>query len=66
MPIQSTIRAADSRIILTFPLRWSFLCTVEMKNTFAQSTKLTPAPVGGWMAICHRYARPFGIVGKVF
>jgi hypothetical protein len=36
-----------------------------MKNTFAKSMQ-THAPVGGWMAICQRYSRPFGSVGAKF
>jgi hypothetical protein len=35
-----------------------------MKTTFAKLTKHTP--VNGWMAICQRDSRPFGIVGTKF
>jgi hypothetical protein len=35
-----------------------------MKTTFAKLMK--HAPVNGWMAICQRDSRPFGIVGMNF
>ena len=50
---------------LTNQVKWCFLSTVEMKNTFVTSMQ-THAPVNGWVAICQRYSRPLGVVGVKF
>ena len=56
---------ACQKIVLTNAAKCCFLSpVVKMKTTIAQMLK--HAPVNGWMAICQRSARPFGIVGMKF
>ncbi len=50
---------------LTNELKCGFLfASKEMKTSFVKLMQHTPA--NGWMAICQRDSRPFGIVGTNF